>query len=67
MKVVGDEISWKELSKFKVPFSTEKMKMLATKITQLHYMQPDPRKVELVESNIEEEPLPAKQDIEAPY
>ena len=40
--------------------------MLIKRVSELHFMKPDPRKIEMAEREDEEEPIAAKADTEAP-
>ena len=66
MKQVGSEITWIELSKHKIPFATRNMRMLIKRVSELHFMKPDPRRIELAEAEEDDEPAAAKADSEAP-
>ena len=62
LKAAGNEITWIELKKHKLPFATESMKMISKKITSMHFMKPDPRKVVKAETEEDDEPVAAKAD-----
>ena len=40
------DITWIELRKHKVPFATRKIGMLCNRVSELHFMKPDQRKIE---------------------
>lgn len=44
------DITWIELRKHKVPFATRKIGMLCNRVSELHFMKPDPRKIEKAQS-----------------
>ena len=66
MSNLNHEITWIELSKHKVPFATTNMRYLLNRVSELHFMKPDPRRVEMAEREDEDEPAAAKADSEAP-
>ena len=46
LKNTSKDITWIELRKHKVPFATRKIGMLCNRVSELHFMKPDPRKAE---------------------
>ena len=66
VKNANKDITWIELRKHKVPFATRKIGMLCNRVSELHFMKPDPRTVENNQAETDDEPAPSKLDISAP-
>ena len=61
------EITWLELKKFKLPYATKSIKVLAKRVTELQFMKPDARNDDRAESDEEDEPIASRADKETPY
>lgn len=62
------EITWLELKKFKLSYATKNIRILAKRVTELHFMKPDARNDERTEiDEMGGEPVAAKADNAAPY
>ena len=62
LSAADNEITWQELKSQKVPFATTTMRMLAKKVTAMHFMSADPRIVDQADSEGEDEPVAARAD-----